>query len=254
MTKGQNDDNVIKMPLRSSPKSVEDFIVLAEQTDDDEEIMDLLEKALEAANQDLGQNWESKYQGRGWEAVETRPVMHAMAQLATELRWDDQLDEALSLCRRLLKLNPSDDQGIRYDLAGCLYEAGQDDELEKLFAQYPDEAAAAFKYTRALLYFRQDGASSRSAQALIEAFKSNIHVPVFLSDIVDLPQELPDPIGIGDDSEAVAYAMEYCYLWADTEGALEWMSDELASKLRKTIADPEIANDIINALKGIYED
>ena len=75
MTKGQNDDNVIKMPLRSSPKSVEDFIVLAEQTDDDEEIMDLLEKALEAANQNLGQTWEAKYQGRGWQPVETVPLL-----------------------------------------------------------------------------------------------------------------------------------------------------------------------------------
>ncbi len=247
-------DNVIKMPQRSSTKTVTDYILLAEQTEDDKEIMDLLRKAVEAGKHDLGKDWETKYEGVCWGVEETRPVMHAMAQLASELRWDDQLDEALELCHKLIKLNPNDNQGIRYDLAACLYEAGQDDELEKLLAQYPDDPAAELKYTRALYYFRKDGRSSRASEALHKAFKANIHVPVFLSDIVDMPEEVPDRIGIGDDTEAVAYAMEYCYLWTDTEGALEWMADELAPKLRKSIADSEIAEDVINALKGIYED
>lgn len=237
-----------------SQNVVESLRIQAEQSDDDEEVIELLRKALEAANGELGKNWESKFEGRGWTAKEVRPAMTAMAQLASELRWDDRLDESMQLCHKLMKLDPADNLGIRYDLASCLFESEKDSELEQLLAKFSDDESAALKYMKALYYFRKDGKSKRALEALLDAYKCNIHVPVFLSDVVDMPEELPDEIGIGDDTEAVAYATEYCYLWADTQGALEWMADELGPKIRKNISDPEICDDIIKGLRGIFED
>ncbi len=237
-----------------SQNVVESLRIQAERSDDDEEVIELLRKALEAANGELGKNWESKFEGRGWSAKEVRPAMTAMAQLASELRWDDQLDESLQLCHKLMKLDPADNLGIRYDLASCLFESEKDSELEQLLAKFFDDESAALKYMKALYYFRKEGKSKRASEALLDAYACNIHVPVFLSEVVDMPEELPDEIGIGDDTEAVAYATEYCYLWADTQGALEWMADELGPKIRKSISDPEISDDIIKGLRGIFED
>ncbi|MDX2107148.1 MAG: hypothetical protein SFY67_12170 [Candidatus Melainabacteria bacterium] len=226
---------------------------LAERSDDDEEVIELLRKAIDAGSRELGKDWQTKFEGRGWIAKETRPVMTAMAQLASELRWGDELNESMDLCHRLMTLDPSDNLGIRYDLASCFFESGADSELEKLLSKFSEDESAALKYIKALYYFKKDGNSTRAKEALLDAYKCNIHVPVFLSDVVDMPEELPDEIGIGDDTEAVAYATEYCYLWADTPGALDWMADELGPKIRKNISDPEVCNDIINGLKGIFE-
>lgn len=226
---------------------------LAQSSDDDEEVIDLLRKAIDAGSSELGKDWESKLQGRAWTQKDSRPVMTAMAQLASELRWGDELGESMDLCHRLMKLDPADNLGIRYDLASCFFESGNDSELENLLSKFSDDESAALKYIKALYFFKKDGNSARAKEALLDAYKCNIHVPVFLSDVVDMPEELPDEIGIGDDTEAVAYATEYCYLWADTPGALDWMADELGPKIRKNISDPEVCNDIINGLKGIFE-
>jgi len=242
------------MTNQGLPKTAEILRTLAEQSDDDEEVVGLLREAIEAGNSELGANWEAKFEGRGWTAKETRPVMTAMAQLVSELRWDDQLDESMQICNRLMKLDPSDNLQIRYDLASCLFEAGKDSDLESLLEKYPADEAAVLKYLKALYYFRKDGKSSRAQKALLQAYEANIHVPVFLSDVVDMPEEFPDEIGIGDDTEAVAYATEFGYLWADTEGAFDWMAEELGPKIRKNIADPEIAEDVIKGLQGIFED
>jgi hypothetical protein len=43
--------------------------------------------------------------------------------------------------RGLLKLNPNDNQGIRYILASCLLKLGCDEEVASLLKQYEDDAA-----------------------------------------------------------------------------------------------------------------
>jgi len=98
-----------------------------------------------------------------------------------------------------MELNPNDNQGIRYLLANCLYEARCDSELEKLLSDYSGDTSAFLSYTKALYLFRKFGASKRATKALIEAFQANKYVPIFLSDIVEMPDESPSTIGFGDD-------------------------------------------------------
>jgi hypothetical protein len=72
------------------------------------------------------------------------------------LQWEDELQEALSIYREMMELNPSDNQGIRSQLAGCLYEAGCDEELEKLLSRYrSDPSAASLPQVGCFKTFRQ---------------------------------------------------------------------------------------------------
>ena len=251
-TTGKKRVALAREALAISEDCADAYILLAEESKDGQQRIELYRKAVAAGSRALGRDWETKYKGVCWLAHETRPVMHAMARLAMDLQWEDQLQESLALYHKLMELNPNDNQGIRYQLAGCLYEAGCDDELEKLLAANKDDPSAALLYTKALHLFRKSGASKRSAKALLDAFKANIHVPIFLSDIVEMPNEPPASIGFGDDREAVAYVMDHGHLWWDTEGATEWMAEALAPELYKAIDEQDLVEEVLKALKGEY--
>jgi len=251
---GKKRASLAREALEISEDCTDAYLLLAEELRDGRKRIELYRKAVAAGGRALGKDWETEYKGVCWLALETRPVMRALARLAMELQGEDELAEALTLYRKLMELNPNDNQGIRYQLAGCLYEAECGQELEKLLSAHKNDPSAALLYTKALHLFREHGPSKPSEKALKDAFKANTNVPIYLSDIVEMPDEPPAYIGFGDDNEAIAYVMDQGYLWWDTEGASEWMAEKLASDLRKVIDDRELVEEVIKALKGEYDD
>ena len=67
-----------------------------------------------------------------WGILENRAYLRAL-QYRADLFWDDdESDEAIKLFRILLKLNPDDNQGVRYEIS-ALYAGVSGDELNKMF-------------------------------------------------------------------------------------------------------------------------
>jgi hypothetical protein len=107
-------------------------------------------------------------------------VMRARAGLASTLLKLGDIDGAVGHYRDMLKLNPNDNQGIRYVLAGCLLRQGDDAAL-KLLVAHEDESAF-WLYTRALVAFRENGDSDGRSAALVgNAWSANEHVPAILA-------------------------------------------------------------------------
>jgi hypothetical protein len=131
----------------------------------------------------------------------------------------------------MLRLNPNDNQGVRYELLAGLLETARDAEAGALLDVYGDEASAAWAWSRALLRFREKGDSAAARTALDEAVASNPHVPAYLLRNVPLPVELPDFIGLGDENEAVAYAHSAMPAWDATEGAEDWLRALMAHRV-----------------------
>nr|BAN09862.1 conserved hypothetical protein [Mesorhizobium loti NZP2037] len=105
--------------------------------------------------------------------------MRARAGLAAVLWRLGQHQEAIDHYQSMLKLNPNDNQGIRYVLAGHLLARDDIKALRKLLKQHEDDGAAAWLYTRALLAFREnDPGAGKLAE---EAWLANSHVPGVLS-------------------------------------------------------------------------
>jgi thioredoxin-like negative regulator of GroEL len=213
--------------LAISPDCADAYVILAEMAPSLDETLELCRKGVEAGERALGKRAFTEDAGDFWGILETRPYMRARAGLAQSL-WDsNRREEAVEHYRALLHLNPGDNQGIRYILVSCLLELNRDDEVGKLLDQYPDDAAATWSWTAALLAFRKQGDNADSHAKLAAALEANPHIPAFLLGKKKLPRMLPGLVGFGDESEAVYYAAENREVWHATPGALAWLADRI---------------------------
>jgi tetratricopeptide (TPR) repeat protein len=209
------------------------YVLLAEEAAEDaEEARELYEAGVRAGERALGDEIFAEEAGNFWGILETRPYMRALEGLASSLWVLGERGQALAYYRRILELNPGDNQGVRYELAGCLLDEGLDEELGELLGQYEEEASAYWLYTRALWRFRTEGAGERAATELEEATGTNPYVPLYLLGRKNfLSQGLPGLIGLGDESEAVSYFARALTEWLRTPGAVEWVRENTDEQL-----------------------
>jgi hypothetical protein len=99
--------------------------------------------------------------------------------------------------RDMLRLNPGDNQGVRYTLLALLLEADDRARLAELLERFSDDGMADWCYGRALLAFRRDGDAPAARAALAAARRSNPHVPAFLTGRKRWSGGLPDAVILG---------------------------------------------------------
>lgn len=215
--------------LLRSPDCADAYVIFAEEIPGAlEEKRDMYAAGVEAGERAIGARPFKEDVGHFWGLLETRPYMRARAGLAACLWELGERKEAVSHYRDLLRLNPNDNQGVRYTLLGCLLTLRQDDEARELLdnPEYADDGTAMWPYARALLTYRREGPSGRAGALLQQALEVNRHVPAYLVGRKRIPKELPDLIGFGDELEAIAYAADYLEAWRSTRGAADWLRSE----------------------------
>jgi tetratricopeptide (TPR) repeat protein len=216
-----------KKALQISPLCADAYVLLAQETARSlDEALSLYRQGVEAGENALGKEAFRDDVGHFWGILETRPYMRARAGLAQALWEKGERDEAIAHYQDMLRLNPNDNQGIRYILIDCLLTAGRDEDARKLLDRYSGDGAASWAWSRALLQFRKNGDQPASRRALAEAIGTNRHIPAYLLGRKKMPRRLPDYIGIGDENEAVSYVYGGAAAWAAAVGALEWLRNE----------------------------
>jgi tetratricopeptide (TPR) repeat protein len=167
--------------LAISPDCADAYVLLAQEAASSlADAIDLNRKGVEAGERALGKRAFEEDVGHFWGLLETRPYMRARQGLAQCLWQAGQRDDAIAHYHDMLRLNPNDNQGVRYALATWLLDLGRDDDLAALLKQYEDDGAAAWAYTMALAEFRKGGDSEDARQLLTEAKQTNRHVPAYL--------------------------------------------------------------------------
>lgn len=189
-----------------------------------EEALELFQKGVEAGERTLGEDYFKENEGYFWGLIETRPYMRAKDGLARKLFAIGEKAKAVDHFQDMLRLNPNDNQGVRYTLLPCLINLERHAEAQNLLEIYPDDLSAFWSYSRALLAFKTTGESPEADAALRLALDSNKHVPDFLLARVKFPVELPHYYGSGDENEAVFYILESDFAWKETPGALAWLA------------------------------
>src|SRR3954451_18359588 len=230
----EDDVERVRLVLRALaryPDHADGYVLLAQQVDDDlVAVRELYERGVAAGERALGTSVFAEEAGSFWGLIQTRPYMRARHGLALTLWKLGERELAITHLEAMLTLNPHDNQGVRYSLIAWLFEVGSDEELGKLFAVYEDDATAEWAYTRALWTFRISGTSRQATRFLRDALRWNPHVPAYLLGSRRLPKAVPPYISLGQESEAIAYAAHTSHLWQATEGALAWLTAQLARK------------------------
>ncbi|MBN1146184.1 MAG: hypothetical protein JXA78_02930 [Anaerolineales bacterium] len=213
-----------RQALKTDPNCSDAYLLLAEEAADDlEQACKYYRKSVQAGERALGKTFIEMNQGNFWKLPETRPYMRARLGLADCLAMIGKEIEALQNYREMLRLNPDDNQGIRYSALALLLQMQLDPDAMELLEIYPDDASAAWLYSHALLAYRRSGDSPAASTALDEAIEYNPNVPAFLTGQKSIPEELPSYIGFGDESEAIYYAADHYQNWWNTRGAVEWL-------------------------------
>jgi tetratricopeptide (TPR) repeat protein len=215
--------------LKISPDCADAYVILGDLTTKTAaEGKRLYEQGVAAAERELGPTTFIDDVGHFWGLLETRPYMRARYGLARAEYYLGNHSAAIAHAEELLRLNPGDNQGIRYVLLSWLLaEPDRGDDVAKLLKRY-DDASAEWKYGRVLHLFKMTGSSKRAAAALRDAVECNHHVPAYLLGTKKIPTEMPTSYGFGDDSEAILYADLAMSLWDSVPGAIEWLGKTVA--------------------------
>lgn len=223
-----------KDALALTPDCAEAYIILAENTwrRDLPAAVEYAREAVRAGERTLGKKPFQEEVGHFWSILATRPYMRARAALAEFLWMNHNYDESVEVCMETLRLNPGDNQGIRYVLAQRLMAIDRDDDFEALYKEFEDDGMASFAYSHALWLFRREGDSPAADDALSDALKCNPYVPAYLLSSRKMSAHIPDHYGFGDRNEAILYVTEAAESWAHSNGALPW----LRSRCRRRVS------------------
>ena len=216
--------------LSISPLCADAYNLLAEEARTAEEAQTLYARGLEAGELALGRDGFEEYDGHFWGFLETRPYMRARAGLAVTLLKLGEEDAAVEHFRAMLKLNPNDNQGIRYLLLACLLRGDDAEGVKALLGSYADEWSAYWLYTRTLIAYRNGEADGAATVKLVqEAWSANEHVPGILAGTMPPVLSTGGYVTVGGADEATDYVRECGLAWKATPGAIAWLTVAVAA-------------------------
>lgn len=115
-----------RQALAVSPDCADAWVILAESASTPDLALERYEQGVTAGVGAIGAERFKELQGESWGHLDTRPYMRARLGLAQMVRDLGRQEEALTHYRELLRLNPNDNQGVRYLLVAALLERNRD--------------------------------------------------------------------------------------------------------------------------------
>jgi tetratricopeptide (TPR) repeat protein len=203
--------------------------------------------------QEVAEREERRWRGETpewWDDIETRPYMRALYGRAMTEWHQGRFAETAKDLEKLLKLNPRDNQGVRF-LVPLVHLLGDDDakalkSLEEYDRNYPDdycEPSLLFGKGLALWRLGDDEPARASYRA---AMLQNLYITPMLLDLPTPPADIWHPNDRSEIGYAQDFMQSYAILWDREPAATRFISelhDELAPEieeiltLRRTMAD-----------------
>jgi tetratricopeptide (TPR) repeat protein len=192
------------------------------------EVIDGLQKAVEAGERSLGAKFIRENTGHFWMLIETRPWMRALGELAAALKGAGLHMDALRIYERMLELNPNDNQGVRDPLLGLYLAVDDLAGAGRLLRKYKEDSMANFAWGRVLERFLA-GDRTAARAALEKARKANRFVVQYMTAKMPIPEELPEMYSPGSEEEAVLCMDAVGFAWAQHKDAIFWLLDQCAA-------------------------
>ena len=223
--------------LQVCPDCADAYVLLAERTSDVHQAAELFAQGVAAGERALGQEPFENDAGHFWGIISTRPYMRARLGLAQCLEHLGQTEEAADHYGELLRLNPADNQGVRYLYLPLLLRLDRDTEAARYMKDAEDEPTASWTYTRALMAYRLGGDSSSARTELRKAVKANPHVIKYLL-AEEEPDTMPESYSLGSREEAIICADQLRPAFRSTPDALAWLKTQSKGLVQKSRPGP----------------
>lgn len=220
---GKKRIELAKKALKLYPNIPDAYNILAEFELNPLKEEQLLLKAIEVGEKELGKDFIKENTGNFWGIVSTRPYMRAKFNYADFLHDNERFEEAIRQYQDLLELNPIDNQGARYELFIVYVESGLFKKAEALLKKYNETMTANGVYNSVLIELLQNGVTNKAKQLLKKAKQQNPYVPDYLLGKKDIPMYLPSHYQLGSESEAIIYADNHWNLWAGNPKLLDFL-------------------------------
>ena len=188
-------------------------------------------QAQEAALRAIGgMEYFKKAAGRFHDSPETLSFLRGLESEAN-IRWlMKDIEGSVNAYRKMVHLNPADQQNAKHPLSDGLIRLRQYAEIEELMEQYPDEEMSWLNYNYALMVFKKQGPSEKATAALHRAMEINPHTPYYLVGHRRFPT-LPPGVDVpGGENGAIVYGMTQIMVWRKTIGALRWVRGQMREK------------------------
>lgn len=220
---GRLQIKLARRALSISEDCADAHVILGDASSNVETARDWYQRAVDAGARALGPDRFASLAGEFWGHLETRPYMRARLALAQTLFDLGQRSQALDHYRELLRLNPNDNQGVRWLLLPALLEDGLNEEAGRLLAQYEGDLQATWPYAQALLLFRAEGDTTPARAALTNALRVNPHAAKYLLNPERVPIDRPPHFALGSAEEGASVAEGLHAAFECTPGALAWL-------------------------------
>ena len=212
--------------LKADPDNPDALGLMASIATEVQEAKVLLDRAVASAEARLGQNFKKKYAGIFWVDVDTRPYMRVLLMQAELEEVAGSRKAAIAIFEEMLRLNPNDNQGVRYRVIGLLLAERMLPKTRKLLEAYPNEDSAWFMWASVLYYFVMKDRTT-ATRLLKKAQKLNPFVADYLGGVKELPESLPDSYCFGDEDEAICAANDLIEGWWRRQNAMLWLRAQM---------------------------
>ncbi len=218
---------LIKSALKLDPDNVDAYNYLAEYETDKYKRLAIYKYAADLGEKTLGKKFIKENTGYFWGIIETRPYMRALQGLAESLLETGKLHDSIKIYEKMLKLNPNDNQGVRFVLSILLVKLNEFSKFEKLNKEYGLSASGVYAYTYAIYVFKKYGPGEQADNALKYSIEMNPYVIDYLIGEKRIPDlnYLPPYAALGSEEEGMIYAAISKDLWKGTRKAIKWLKE-----------------------------
>ena len=169
----------------------------------------------------LPQKFSWKTARMEWAWLENRPFLRAYHSLGLWHLGNARYDEAIGIFRRLLSVNPNDNQGVRYLLPHCWFEKNEPSKIVTHCRKYRKDVAPEILYSEALALARLG--RSEDARTALESCVAKL--PLVGREL--LKKRHPRPKSLmegyithGGPDQAYYYWKSFGSYWSESESAL----------------------------------
>ena len=193
--------------------------------DDGEMTIEDYQEYIDDFKKNVGDEFFKENEGNFWAIPETRTFMGCLFE-QTLLFWqNNEKDKAIDQLKYVLKLNPRDDQGVRYVLLAYLLELDMLEDAQSLMMSYGDDYSTYWSFCELLLDIKKQEDSAIIEMEFGMCVECNEYVVPYLIGDEKIPSDAVGSYDDGDRNEAIFYVQSAGDAWFNDKNALNTLKE-----------------------------